>query len=137
MGAGGKGRKPGVVIYTHASIMPQCRDTGSMELTSLAEAPDHDPDRFVAVPFLDGDLCNVRVIRLTEGQTLPAHTHEPSELMLYVVEGDALLDTEQGPLPFPAGSLARYPGWEELRVSNAGVAPVTLLAFLTPPFPPR
>lgn len=108
-----------------------------MELVSLADAPAFDPDRFVAVPFLDGDLGNVRVIRLAAGQSLPPHTHEPSELMLYVVEGDALLDTEDGPVPFPAGSLARYVGAEELRVSNPGEAPVTLLAFLTPPFPPR
>jgi quercetin dioxygenase-like cupin family protein len=91
----------------------------------------------VAVPFLDGDTCNVRVIRLSPGQALPPHTHEPSELMLFVAEGDAVLDTDDGQLPFPEGSLARYVGHEELRVSNAGSDPVTLLAFLTPPFPPR
>lgn len=108
-----------------------------MELVNLSDAPPHDPETFVAVPFLDGDSCNARVIRLSPGQALPPHTHEPSELMLFVVEGDAVLDTGEGQVPFPAGSLARYVGSEELRVSNAGDAPVTLLAFLTPPFPPR
>lgn len=108
-----------------------------MELVSLSDAPAHDPERFVAVPLLEGTLTNVRVIRLSTGQALPPHTHAPSELMLYVVEGDAVLDTDGGDVSFPAGTLARFDGDDELRVSNAGEAPVTLLAFLAPPFPPR
>ncbi len=108
----------------------------SMKIVSLAGAPGHDPERFVAVPFLEGAHCNVRVIRLGPGQVLPAHKHEPSELMLFVVEGDATLDTADGPIAFSAGSLANYSGAEELRVANRSASPVTLLAFLTPPFPP-
>ncbi len=107
-----------------------------MQLVHVTDAPPHDPERFVAVPFLDGRQCNARVIRLAAGQALPAHTHAPSELMLYVAEGSAELDTEQGVTPFPSGSLALYTGDEELRVSNPGPDPVTLLAFLAPPFPP-
>ena len=60
-----------------------------MDIVNLTDAPPYDPDSFVAVPFLDGDTCNARVIRLSPGQTLPPHRHEPSELMLFVVEGDA------------------------------------------------
>ena len=108
-----------------------------MELVSIHDAPAHDPARFVAEPFLDGEGCNARIIRLAPGQDLPPHKHEPSELMLYVAEGDAELDTEGGTVAFPAGSLALYEGSEVLRVSNRGDEPVTLLAFLAPPFPPR
>ncbi|HSP03697.1 MAG TPA: cupin domain-containing protein [Acidimicrobiales bacterium] len=108
-----------------------------MELVSLSDAPAHDPERFVATELLEGTLTNVRVIRLSAGQALPPHTHAPSELMLFVVEGVAVLDTDGGDVPFPTGSLARFDGEDELRVSNAGEAPVTLLAFLAPPFPPR
>jgi hypothetical protein len=36
-----------------------------------------------------------------------------------------------------AGHLAVLRGTEELRASNAGTTAVTLLAFLSPPFPPR
>lgn len=108
-----------------------------MELVSLSDAPPHDPARFVAVPLVDGRHGSARIIRLSAGQALPPHTHEPSELMLFVVEGDAVLDTDHGAVPFPAGSLARLDGVEELRASNQGKAPVTLLAFLAPPFPPR
>lgn len=108
-----------------------------MELVSLSDAPAHDAERFVAVPFLEGAQCNVRVIRLGTGQALPPHTHAPSELMLFVVEGHAVLDTDDGPIAFPAGTLARFDGTDELRVSNTDEAPVTLLAFLAPPFPPR
>lgn len=108
-----------------------------MDFVHLNDTPPHDPGTFVAVPLLDGEQGNVRVIRLSPGQALPPHRHEPSELMLFVVEGDAVLDTDDGQTAFPAGSLARYHGSEELRVSNGGDTPVTLLAFLTPPFPPR
>lgn len=76
-----------------------------MDLVSLAEAPPHDAERFVAVPVLEEAQCNARIIRLSPGQALPPHTHEPSELLLYVVEGDATLDTDDGPRPFGAGSL--------------------------------
>src|SRR5690606_16101277 len=107
-----------------------------MELVSLSDAPAHDPERFVAAE-LEGTLTNVRVIRLLSGQVLPPHRHAPSELMLFVVEGDAVLDTDDVDVPFPTGSLARFDGDDELRVSNRGDAPVTLLAFLAPPFPPR
>jgi quercetin dioxygenase-like cupin family protein len=108
-----------------------------MELISISDATPHHPERFVAEPLLDGIGCNVRLIRLSPGQVLPPHTHEPSELMLYVAEGDAVLDTDSGEVPFVYGSLAWLQGSEELRVSNKGSAPVTLLAFLAPPFPPR
>ena len=108
-----------------------------MDLVSLADAPGHDPDRFVAVPFLDGDNCNARVIRLSPGQALPPHKHGASELMLFVAEGEAVLDVGGAAAPFLKGSLALLTGEEELRVSNGGGEPVTLLAFLAPPFPPR
>lgn len=108
-----------------------------MELVTLADAPPHDPDRVVATSLLEGAKSSARVIRLSPGQTLPTHTHEPSELMLFVVEGEAVLDTDAGEVPFAAGALARLDGTDELRVSNRGAGPVTLLAFLAPPFPPR
>lgn len=107
-----------------------------MNLTSLAAAPDYDPARVVAEAFLEGSQSNVRVIRLSPGQTLPPHTHGVSDLMLFAVEGDGVLTTAEGPVAFAAGSLAFYPGTEELRVTNAGSVGLTLLAFLAPPFPP-
>ena len=107
-----------------------------MNLTSLAAAPDYDPALVVAEAFLEGSQSNVRVIRLSPGQTLPPHTHGASDLMLFAVEGDGVLTTAVGPVAFAAGSLAFYPGTEQLRVTNAGSVGLTLLAFLAPPFPP-
>ena len=104
----------------------------------LADAPGYDADRVVSKPFLDGSQLNVRVIRLSPGQALPPHTHRSSELMLYAVEGEGVLDTDdEGRVRFPAGSLAFYRGDEELRLAKDGRAGLTLLAFLAPPFPPR
>lgn len=108
-----------------------------MEIVTLADAPSYDPERLVTEPFLDGSQSNVRVIRLSPGQTLPPHTHGTSDLMIYAVEGAGVLETVDGTVAFAAGSLAFYRGDEELRVTNDGEAGLTLLAFLAPPFPPR
>lgn len=102
----------------------------------MQDADPYDPQQFVAKPWLEGDKTVVRIIRLSPGQSLPPHTHATSDLMLYAVEGQGELDTPTGPQPFGAGSLAFFRGEEELRVRNAGRDGVTLLAFLSPKFPP-
>lgn len=107
-----------------------------MELVTLDDAPPYDADRVVARPFLDGETCNVRVIRLSPGQALPPHTHGESDLMLFVAEGDGTLHVDDDSVAFPQGSVAYYRGSEELRVANEGTDGLTLLAFLAPPFPP-
>lgn len=108
-----------------------------MEVVSLGDAPGYDPDAVVAQPLLDGSQSNVRIIRLSPGQALPPHTHGVSDLMLYAVEGEGTMTTGAGPVAFAAGSLAYFRGDEELRVANAGASGLTLLAFLSPAFPPR
>ncbi len=107
-----------------------------MKLVRIQDAEPYNPAQFVAKPILEGDKTVVRIIRLSPGQALPPHTHGSSDLMLYVVEGQAELETAAGAEPFGAGSLAFYPGDEELRVRNTGNQGVTLLAFLAPKFPP-
>lgn len=109
-----------------------------MEFRSLTEhAPEFDPDRVVAEPFLDGAQSNVRVIRISPGQTLVPHRHGSSDLMLFAVEGVGTLDNEGTEIELPAGSLVYIRPDEELRISNAGSVGLTLMAFLAPPFPPR
>ena len=122
-------------MRAHSQAVP-C-DAVAMEIANLADAPAYDRDRVVAQPFLEGSQSNVRVIRLSPGQTLPPHTHGSSDLMIYAVEGEGVLETDDGTVPFGAGSLAFYRGDEELRVGNEGGTGLTLLAFLSPPFPPR
>ena len=112
-------------------------DAALVKITSLSVAPGYDRDHLVAQPFMEGSRSNVRIIRLSPGQTLPPHRHGESDLMLFAVEGEGVLHTDDGPVAFGAGSLAFYRGDEELRVSNEGPGGLTLLAFLTPPFPPR
>lgn len=108
-----------------------------VEIISLSDAPGYDSNRLIAEPLLEGSRSNVRIIRLSPGQSLPPHRHGASDLMLFAVEGEALLDTDDGPVGLGAGSLVFYRSDEELRVSNKGLTGVTLLAFLAPPFPPR
>jgi quercetin dioxygenase-like cupin family protein len=108
-----------------------------MKMTTLADAPAYDSEQFVAGPLLDGSQSNVRVIRLSPGQTLPPHTHSTSDLMIYIVEGTGTLTMDGNAVNFDAGSLAYFHGDEELRLSNTGTTGLTALAFLAPPFPPK
>ena len=112
-------------------------DTADMKMITLADAADYDNDRFVAEPLLDGIQANVRIIRLSAGQVLPAHTHAPSDLMIYIVEGVGELEVNGTTVPFVAGSLAFFTGDEELCLANNSTSGLTALAFLAPPFPPQ
>jgi quercetin dioxygenase-like cupin family protein len=107
-----------------------------MEILDITGVAPYDSERFVAQALAQGENSNVRIIRLSPGQTLPPHTHGDSDLFLFAVEGEGRIETESGPRPFPAGSLAVLRGTEGLRVANPNESGLTLLAFLAPPFPP-
>lgn len=108
-----------------------------MDIVKLSDAPGYDTNRLVAEPLIEGSQSSVRIIRLSPGQALPPHRHGASNLMLFAVEGEGVLETDGGPVAFGAGSLAFYRGDEELRLTNEGRVGLSLLAFLAPPFPPR
>lgn len=108
-----------------------------MKITNITAASPYSDEKFVAEEFLEGSQSNVRIIRLNPGQVLPPHKHGNSDLMLYVVEGIVHLDTDNGEDFLGHGSLVYISHDEELRASNQREHPVTLLAFLTPKFPPR
>ena len=114
----------------------QCYTT-VVDIVRLSDISGYDNNKLIAQPFIEGSQSNVRVIKLSPGQALPPHRHGSSDLMLFAVEGEGVLQTENDPIALGAGSLAFYRGDEELRVSNEGRVGLTLLAFLAPPFPPR
>ena len=107
-----------------------------MEIIDTTGVAPYDPGRFAGAVVARGEHSNVRVFRLSSGQALPPHTHGESDVVLFVVEGAGVIETESGPEPFPSGSLATFRGSEELRVSNPDAAGLTLLAFFAPAFPP-
>ncbi len=76
-----------------------------MDIISLSNAPGYHDNRLIAEPLLEGSQSNVRIIRLSAGQAVPPHRHGSSDLMLFAVEGEAVLETETGPVSFSAGSL--------------------------------
>jgi quercetin dioxygenase-like cupin family protein len=108
-----------------------------MDIVRLSDIPGYDNNKVIAQPLIEGSQSSVRVIKLSPGQVLPPHRHGLSDLMLFAVEGEGVLQTEGGTVAFAGGSLAFFHGDEELRVSNEGRVGLTLLAFLAPPFPPR
>jgi quercetin dioxygenase-like cupin family protein len=105
-----------------------------MKIARIGDVEAPDTSGLLAIPFLEGEQSNVRIIRVGAGHALPPHRHGTSDLMLYVIAGEAELDTSDGTTPFGAGSLAFYRGDEELRVRNAGQGELMMLAFLTPKF---
>jgi quercetin dioxygenase-like cupin family protein len=105
-----------------------------MKITRIPEAAGANPEGVFAMPLLEGEQSNVRIIRLAPGRALPPHRHSVSDLMLFVVTGNGELDQPTGVVPFPAGALAYYAVNEELRVRNAGSVEMAMLAFLAPKF---
>lgn len=108
-----------------------------MEIKNISQASDFDSSKYVAEEFLEGTQSNVRIIKLAQGTVLPPHRHGTSDLMLFVQSGTPLLQTEAGPRILQTGDLVFIASEEELRISNEAAEGVTLLAFLTPKFPPR
>lgn len=106
-------------------------------IKNISQASEFDPQKYVAEEFLEGSQSNVRIIKLAPGTALPPHKHGESDLMLYVAQGKARLETVDGEIDFHTGDLAYISHDEELRVANHGDIGVVLLAFLTPKFPPR
>jgi quercetin dioxygenase-like cupin family protein len=107
-----------------------------MKSTHIQTAERPGDRNVFATLLLEGDQSNVRIIRLAAGQALPPHRHGASDLMLYAIAGDGVLETTDGGAPFSAGALAFYRGDEELKIQNTGSNDMTLLAFLAPKFPP-
>jgi hypothetical protein len=78
-------------------------DAAVVDIISLSDAPGYDSNRVVAEPLLEGSQSNVRLIRLSPGQTLAPHRHGLSDLMLFAVEGEGVLETDGGTVRFGAG----------------------------------
>jgi quercetin dioxygenase-like cupin family protein len=108
-----------------------------MEIKNISDFKNDDPEKYFAQELIEGNLSNVRIIRLAPEIALPPHKHGSSDLMLYVVEGSAKLEIENGQRDLVAGDIAFISPEEELRVSNQGSSELTLLAFLSPKFPAR
>lgn len=108
-----------------------------MKIKNLSEASAFNAEKHVAEEFLEGNQSNVRIIKLAPGTTLPPHRHGDSDLMLFVYQGSATVDTDAGQVVITEGDLVFISHEEELRVSNQATTGVILLAFLTPKFPPR
>ena len=104
-----------------------------MRTFKLEDGPAFDPAKAAAAELLRADRASVRVIRLGVGQSLPAHSHGESDLVLYVAEGTVVLGDE---VVAGAGTIAHLLGSEVLRARCEGDVGATLLAFLAPPFPP-
>ena len=107
-----------------------------MELIDTREVP-FDRTRAVVWPLASGEHGCVRLIKLAPGQVLPAHTHDSSDVFLFVAEGAGMLRVDDRDVAFPTGTLARYQGDEELAVRNPTGQPLTVVVFFSPAFPPR
>lgn len=106
-----------------------------MQIIDLHDVAPYDPERFSAQVVATGEHSNVRVFRLSQGQSLPPHTHGDSDVTLFAVEGAGVIETASGPRRFAAGSLATLSSGEELQVSNPDAAGFTMLAYFAPAFP--
>lgn len=74
-----------------------------MRVVSIHDLAPYNPDKFVAQTLIEGDKSNVRIIRLSAGQTLPPNTHAGSDLFLFAAEGQGEIVTDSGPRRYRRG----------------------------------
>ncbi len=74
----------------------------------------------------------VFTLNFQPGQTLPAHTHDQSEIVVTVLasEGQATVDGRVQPLR--TGTVVQCNGNESFSVQNTGTSALSLLVFLAP-----
>ena len=71
----------------------------------------------MSAELVRGDRASVRMIRVGAGQSLPAHSHGESDLMLYVAEVAAILAGEDAEVVAQTGTIAHFRGEEVLKGS--------------------
>ena len=74
----------------------------------------------------------VFVLNFEPGQTLPAHTHADSQVVLTVMAGEGQATVDGRVQPMRPGTLLQCDGAETLSVENTGASRLSLLVFLYP-----
>src|ERR1039458_2586454 len=106
-----------------------------VDIVRLSDIPAYDKEKLIAQPLIDGSQSNVRVIKLSPGQALPPHRHGSSDLMLFVVEGEGVLQSENGTVAFAAGSSPFLEGGGEPGRPNQGQVGSPRAGFPPPAIP--
>lgn len=91
--------------------------------------------RWLVRPDTTGtEHCAVNMVRLAKGAIVtPAHSHQKSEEVIYVIrgEGEVLLDGKVYPLR--EGSVAVFPKQSIHMLRNTGTSEMKVICFFAPP----
>jgi quercetin dioxygenase-like cupin family protein len=104
-----------------------------MKLLKLDEGyQDTSPAGFTKRMVRESPHALVFVLNFEPGQSLPAHSHADSEVVLTVLSGEAHATVDGRVQPIRAGTLLQCDGKETLSVENTGASRLSLLVFLYP-----
>lgn len=109
-----------------------------MERVRVSEVSVHTPGKITKrVCFQRPDVL-VFVLTLGSGQSVPAHRHPGSTLVMHASAGSGLVVVDGKEIPVSPGDVLLLEGEEELAIRNTGEEPLVLLVSLSPnPKDPR
>jgi quercetin dioxygenase-like cupin family protein len=103
-----------------------------MKLLHLGQHQDTSPAGFTKRMVHQSPHGLVFTLNFQPGQTLPAHTHADSEIVVTVLAGEGQATVDGLVEPLAAGSLVQCEGTESFSVQNTGTSVLSLLVFLSP-----
>ena len=91
--------------------------------------------RWLVRPDTTGaEFCAVNMVRLDPGTTVtPAHSHENSEEIIYIISGLGEVLIDKRVYPLRAGSIAFFPSKSIHRLRNSGKEEMKAICFFSPP----
>lgn len=103
-----------------------------MQLFRLSDYHTTSPEGFTKRVFQQSPRGLAFTLNFEPGQTLPAHTHGESELLLTVLEGTGEATVDAKKVPLAAGTVLHCDGPETLSMENTGAAILSVLVLLYP-----
>lgn len=103
-----------------------------MHTIQLHDFEQTSPDGFTKRMIRETPHALVFMLNFEAGQTLPAHTHGESDVLLTVLAGEGEVTVDGRAERVRPGLAVHCEGKESLSARNTGTAPLSLLVFLYP-----
>ena len=103
-----------------------------MKLLKLDDYQDTSAAGFTKRTVHQTPQAFVFVLNFDAGQSLPAHTHADSEIVVTVLSGEGRATVDGRAEPIRAGTVVQCEGRETFSIDNTGRSRLSLLVFLYP-----
>jgi quercetin dioxygenase-like cupin family protein len=119
------------IIVSLAKILTKLKTEETMEISKLSEAIEYDPDTLTKKILFQTKETLCFVLNLLPGQTIPAHRHERSILIVLVVRGAGDMAVNRDTYALSEGSVFMIAGEDDFAVPKV-TKDLSLFVTLSP-----